>query len=371
MKNTKILLVTVLATLSFTFTACDRGKDDNKTIIKEPGKTITVIDTNEDKEEEEQPIVSVEKIDPYENIQISDWLDENTVLITKENTELEKMKLAELSETYPKSLYLLNLETKEYDLLKVEENTYLGSASLSADKKYLLYSQYSLGDPAFNIMNLDTKEVFGIHGETIGGAQSAKWADNETVIGASYNGGAYIASTNGDISVLDNFDKEGIYLIEKLGNRVYYNTNYDSSLYIKNIESNEESNLNFENTYDVIPSPDKNQLLILQANDSAMTLTLCDANGENRKTIAEGSEMSGISWSPDQRMIAYNVKGDVNGTTVKGLYLFDLLTSKSVQIAINSGDLVTNWSPLGDKIAYVEWNGNQYNSNIVYLKTND
>jgi TolB protein len=43
-------------------------------------------------------------------------------------------------------------------------------------------------------------------------------------------------------------------------------------------------------------------------------MILCDADGGNRKVIAEGTELGGISWSPDQRMIAYSLKANVNGT---------------------------------------------------------
>lgn len=59
-----------------------------------------------------------------------------------------------------------------------------------------------------------------------------------------------------------------------------------------------------------------------------ITLALYDTNGGNRKLIAEGAEIEGVSWSQDQRMISYNLKADVNGRTVSGLYVHDMLTGE-------------------------------------------
>lgn len=38
----------------------------------------------------------------------------------------------------------------------------LGGGTLSLDKKFLLYSEYVLGDPSYFIMNLDTKDSFAL-----------------------------------------------------------------------------------------------------------------------------------------------------------------------------------------------------------------
>ncbi|NLY44597.1 MAG: hypothetical protein GX053_01185 [Tissierella sp.] len=57
--------------------------------IQDPGGDISIIDDNED--DTGNPIISVKKMDIYENMEITDWLNENTVIISKENTTLEKM----------------------------------------------------------------------------------------------------------------------------------------------------------------------------------------------------------------------------------------------------------------------------------------
>lgn len=347
-------------------TACDGGKDGNRVIIKEPGKNITVIEDAD--KEVGKANVSVEKIDQYKNLQISDWLNEDTVIVSKENESLEKMSLEELSDSYPRSIYLYNLNTKEYKLLKEQENLFLGGATLSHDKKHLLYHGNSLGDPVYYVMNLDTLEAFGIHGSNIGGAYSAKWADNETVIGGAYSGGAYLASITGEITSLDDLKEEALFIVRRMKDKVYYNTSYDASLMTLNLATKEKKSLNIDNVYGVFPAPNGKEMLILQDNSSKRTMILCDADGRIIKTIAEGSEIGGVSWSQDQRMVAYSLKTVVNGTSVSGLYVYDMLTGVDTQIVVDVENPTTCWSPSGKELAYSEWNGIQYNSSIVHLK---
>ncbi|MDF2986673.1 MAG: hypothetical protein K0R50_2183 [Eubacterium sp.] len=363
--KSKITGIICVLSILLTIAACDNGNKENRVTIKEPGKSITVIDDAGNTAS--KPDVSVKKIDRYENVEISDWLNKDTVIVSKENDSLGKMSLAELSDSYPRSLYLYNINTKEYKLLKEQKDVHLGEAALSADKKHLLYSEYSLGDPVYYVMNLDTLKAFGIMGGNIGGAISAGWSGNE-VIGAAYSNGAYLANTTGKISVLDGLKEEALFIVKKNKDNVYYNTSNDESLMMLNLSTKKKVNLNLNNVFNVVPSPDGNQLLVLQSSGSKNIMILCDANGGNKKTIAEGTELGGISWSPDQRMIAYNLKGDVNGTTVNGLYVYDMLTDKSTQIAVDIKNAVTSWSPSGEELVYTEWNGKQYNSSIVYLQ---
>lgn len=366
MKKTKMIIMGLAIALLVFTTACSSEEDANRVIIKEPGETITVID--DAGKEAGEPGVSVEKIERYDNVEISDWLDDETVIVSKENTSLEKMKLEELSDSYPRSLYAYNLNTKQYELLKEQDDVFLGGAALSSDKKHLLYHEFDLGDPVYHVLNLDTLDSFGIIGNPIGGAVSAKWADKETIIGAAYSGGAYTASTTGNISSIAGLNDEALFIVERMKDKVYYNTNSNESLMVLNLATKEKTSLNLDHVYGVVPSPDGNQLLVLQSNGSKRVMILCDADGGNQKTIAEGTELGGVSWSSDQRMIAYSEKADVNGITVEGLYLYDMLTGKSTQLAVDIENAVTSWSPSGNALVYTEWSGNQYNSSIVHLK---
>ncbi len=371
MKNTKLIKIILITTLVLTVSACD-NKTDNDKAAGEPKPTITSSGKTEEEpgekpeEEPEAPVISVEKIDRIENAEISDWLEEETVIVSKENDTLDKMELAELSDNYPRSLYLYNINTKEYKLLKERENVFLGGAALSADRKHLLYSEYTLGDPVYNVMNLDTGEAFGILGDNFGGAVSAGWAGNE-VIGAAYYNGAYIAAATGEISIIEDLKEEALFVIRKIKDTLYYNTNYDETLIMLNVATKEKKKLDLAHVSDVIPSPDGNKILVLQGGASKHTLFLLDPDGSNQKMIAEGSELGGISWSPGQQRIAYYLKDEVNDTAGR-LYLYDIPTGEVIQVAEDIRNAVTCWSPSGERLAYAEWDGEHYNSGIIDFK---
>ena len=367
--NKRMITKTAISlALLLTLTACGNKKEDNRTVIKEPGKTITIIE-NDSKDIVESNI-SVERIDKYEGVEISDWFDEDNVIVSKENQELKKMDLEELSQYYPRNLYLYNLNTKEYKLVKKQENLFLGGAIFSKDKKHLLYYKYSLGDPSHFVMNMDTSKEFMISGENIGGAYTANWDDNENVMGASFAGGAYVANTSGKISVIEELRGESFFLVEKIQDKIFYviNNTPSSELWVLNLSTKEKKNLNIKNVDGITPSPDRKQMLVFQGSDSKRSMILCDAEGNNIKTIAEGTEVVGASWSPDQSKIAYSLKSASNGSTSNGIYVYDMVTGKSTQIAVNVVNAGSSWSPSGKKIAFTEALGEKYNSSIIHLK---
>lgn len=358
MKHSKIAITIVVIAWLLTLTACHLGGQE--------GKKITVID--DIRTEAGEPALTVETIDRYENIEINDWLDTDTVLVSKENETLNKLSLKELSDAHPRSLYWFHLDTGQYELLIERENVNLGSARLSPGKKHLIYEEYTLGDPVIHVMNLVTKETFRLSGEPIAGAISAKWVDDETVIGAAYSGTAYTAKVSGEINALDFISEEALFIVVQMKNKIYYNTNADPSLYAFDLLTKETTRLGLDHVSGVFPSSDKNQMLVVQHNGSRISLSLSDEMGENRTVIAEGTELDGVSWSPDQRLIAYTLKDDSGSGAVKALYLYDILTGESDQIAVNIANAVTVWNPSSSVLAYTEWNGDQYSSSIVRLQ---
>lgn len=364
MRRKNIIPIILTITLMFTMTAC--VKEEKKITIKEPGKTITVIDDS--KEEEKKPVITVEKIDRFDQVDITDWLDEDTVIVSKNNETLDKMSLAELSGQYPKSLYRLNLVKKEYELVKEQKEVFLGGASLSKDKKYLLYYEYSLGDPAYYIMNLDTGESFGIMGEPIGGAISAAWADNDSVIGAAYSGGAYLADRTGKLTNIDELKEEALYLVAKVKDQIYYNTQYDGNIMNIDLNTKKKTSLDLGQVTELVPSIDSKQMLIVTTDGNKSTLLVYDIESGKKMDIAKGSEFNGVSWSPDQRRIAYSLKADQNDASTNSLYVYDMLTGEATQIAVNTTSYRTSWSPSGEKLAYAQYDGTQYNSSIISFK---
>jgi len=365
MKTKALRTAVAVPALLIALAACSDNQAGNREVIKEPGTTITVID-NAGKETG-TPDISVGAIETYEKVAITDWLDEKTVVAIKENEALGKMSLADLADAYPRSLYRYHLDTKVYEPLKEQKNAQLGVGQLSPDKKHLLYSEYSLGDPAYHVLNLATMDSFGITGGPTAGAMSAHWTDDGKVIGAAYSGGAYKADPDGKISAVKGLPAEGLVLVRQMSGKIYFNTSADETLQMLDPATNKQSNLKLARVSDLVPAPDGKQMLVLQYTDSKQTLTMCDADGANPKVIAEGTELSGVSWSPDQRLIAYSVKEAAGSSNAKGLYVYDLLTAKSTPIAVDADNPQTVWSPSGQALAYTVADGQTFKSSIVHL----
>ncbi|MBC8586856.1 TolB-like translocation protein [Paratissierella segnis] len=353
MKYNKASLILLVLCLIITLSAC------------KPKEPITI----DDRREIKKSAVKVEKIEKMDNMEISDWLNEETVVVSKENDSLDKMELLEVSDYYPRSLYLYNFNTKEYKLLREGKNMFLGGATFSEDKKYLLYSEYSLGDPAYYVMNMDTLDSFGISGDNIGGAISARWNGNQ-VIGGSYTDRIYEVNPTGEISIIEDIDEEGIYVAEKIKGNIYYNTLFDEKLIMYNQATKEKTDLNIESVYDLIPSTDGDRMLLLQNSDNLSNMVLCDIDGSNQKIIAAGEKIYAVSWSPDQRLIAYNLKTTIDNKDINNFYIYDMLNDEYIELEGNIQGAATTsaWSPLGDKMVYVETNGEKYDSSVVYLK---
>ena len=353
MKYNKASLILLVLCLIITLSAC------------KPKEPITI----DDRREIKKSAVKVEKIEKMDNMEISDWLNEETVVVSKENDSLDKMELLEVSDYYPRSLYLYNFNTKGYKLLREGKNMFLGGATFSEDKKYLLYSEYSLGDPAYYVMNMDTLDSFGISGDNIGGAISARWNGNQ-VIGGSYTDRIYEVNPTGEISIIEDIDEEGIYVAEKIKGNIYYNTLFDEKLIMYNQATKEKTDLNIESVYDLIPSTDGNRMLLLQNSDNLSNMVLCDIDGSNQKIIAAGEKIYAVSWSPDQRLIAYNLKTTIDNKDINNFYIYDMLNDEYIELEGNIQGAATTsaWSPLGDKMVYVETNGEKYDSSVVYLK---
>lgn len=370
MKHTKTATIAAALAVLLTFAGCAMPPEPDRTVVKEPDKTIVVLENENTGEEADLPQITIEKIDNYPGMEMTDWLDEQTVVLAKENQELGKMSLAENAEFYPRSLYLYNLDTKEYKTVQARKNMFLGGAVLSPDKKHLLYYEYSIGDTAYYLMRMDAQEQSPVAEEALGIAYTAEWADAQTVIGVSYAGGAYMADTNRNITPIAELQEEQLYTVQKMQDKIYYITTESPSmeLYLLDLKTGEKKKLDVENAEKIIPSPDGNQLLISQAMGSTRRLLLTDTEGSIKKIIAEGTEVTGVSWSLDQRMIAYRLASVSNGTTASGLYLYDVLTGKSIQLVVDIGDARTSWSPSGKKIAVAESDGRSHNSSIIYLK---
>ncbi|MDD4112013.1 MAG: hypothetical protein PHC56_03150, partial [Herbinix sp.] len=263
------------------------------------------------------------------------------------------------------------IETKEITPLKVRENMFLGGAKLSPDKKHLLYYEYSIGDIAFFVMSMneDGKEK-DIKDEVLRLAMTAKWTDENEIIGISYAGGAYTADTSLNDTPIVSLEDEQLYTFEKKNNKIYYITldeNFD--MYILDLNTNVKKKMKIQNVDEIIPSPDGNQILIYQSTETGEKLHVADSEGNILRTIAEGEEITRASWSPDQMMIAYQLGTIVNGVNSRDIYIYDVLAGESTRIAVNYSLAEMVWSPSGDRIAVSQLNDiGFFNPSIFYLR---
>jgi TolB protein len=364
----KIGMLALVPALALTLSACGgNGGTQGQVVVKEPNKTITVIKPSD--KDIPTPGVSVEKVTKYDGLELFDWLDDRTIIVSKTNETLPSMALADYDKAYPRSLYRLNLETGKYDLVKEQKDVFLGGASLSADKKHLLYTDYALGDPGFHVLNLETGKSFQITGKNIAGAKSGGWADATTVIGAAYIGGAYTADVNGTIAPLPELKESSLVIVRQVGDQLYYNTGDDPSLVKLDLATKQKTPLGISGIGGLTISPDGKQLAIQQydSTGTGMTLLVTDADGKNPVTVAAGAEIGGVSWSPDQRMIAYTVKSGGNDGAGNGLYVYDLLTGKSTALAVDITQASTVWSPSSNALAVTEYKDNVYNARVLQL----
>lgn len=393
-----LLIILILA-------ACSRSQEDNKAGINEPDNSNPAIDKEEagqekdddqDSQDEEdnhdeqddqdgqdeddkqdgqveqvKPFISVDKIQEIDVIEISDWLDEQNIIVTMENKELEKMSLLERSDRYSRGLYLYDVETKEAKPLSVRENMFLGGAKLSADKNHLLYYEYSIGDNAYYVMNMeDEDKEKDIKDKALGLAITAKWTDDNDIVGVSYAGGAYRTDTDWKLIPAYDLQDEQLYTLVKSKSMLYYITIEENmDMYILNLTTNNKKKLDIKNPVEIIPSPDGEKLLIGQSTETDTRLHIIDRTGEILKTLAQGVEISGESWSPDGRMIAYQLSTVEEGAESKGLFVYDLSSEESIKIADNISTAKTVWSPSGDKIALTQYSeSGSIKPFIIYLK---
>lgn len=368
MKKLEFIKFAILLLVALTLSACSIGQEENKTEKEEQGEGI--VDNGNDSKENEVELISVEKIEKYEGMEITDWIDEHTVVLAKENKEFEKMSLLENAEFYPRSIYTYNLDTKEYKTIKAQKDMFLGGATLSPDKKHLLYYENSIGDIAFYQMSLEEGKQTPVTEDIIGSIYTAEWTDENNVIGASYAGGAYMADTKGTETQIPELQEEQLFNVHKMQEKIYYITTENPffQVYKLDLKTKEKEKIPLENAERITLSPDGNQLLVTQITENTKRLIIADTDGNIQNTIAENSDVTGASWSPNQQMIVYQSSSVINGEENSGLYLYEVSSGESIQIVQDIGNVKTKWSPSGKKISVTELDERIYNSSIITIK---
>lgn len=317
--------------------------------------------------------VALDKIDRYENVNGMDWLNEEKILVVKDNTNLGKVsELDDGTKVYSKNIYLYDLKDKSEKLLSGESFNH-GNAKFSPDKKHIFYNRIENIDISATgfITTPEGNKSIKVTDENAIMSFQGEWADNENVIYATMEGKIYLTDLSGKATEIVNTKKRNINSTIKIGNKVYYTTS-DGKLIAYDLNTKDAKTLK-ENIIWIIPSPDKTQFaMVKRTGETKMTLYITDLEGNEKTTLAEGIQIYGTNWSPDQKNIAYTVTSGESGKN--GLFVADIKTKKITQISPDMQDIAEpiKWSPSSKKMlvsnVVAKDNKNTFVTTIITLK---
>lgn len=363
-KKIAVIMTGVLCIASFT--ACGRRSDDNRKVIEKDNKQITVLQNKKQASGSES---AVQKINNLKDIRALDWIDENTLLIMKENINYPKIQL-DSTKAYPKNLYEYDINTGKTKLI-AGSNVDMSNGVLSPDRKYIFYKEGVESNLTGYILNRQTGQKFKVTNTDSISNSEGRWMDNNTVIFSEFpKGGIYTADINGNVKPIKGEPKGMVSNAAKIGDKIYYTT-IDGKMYEQNSNGTGNKFLK-DNVVWLIPSPDSKSLAIVKrVEKTKMALIISDLDGKEKKTLAEGTQIFGANWSPDQYQIAYSI-ADTSGKT--GLFIADVNSGKSTQLTVDA-DLAADqvmWSPSSKKLiatnVKIENNAPQFITYIIQTK---
>ncbi|MBB6214273.1 TolB protein [Anaerosolibacter carboniphilus] len=322
--------------------------------INSDGKKITILNTKTPLQTENAALgndFEVEKIDRYEGIRGEDWLTEDVILITKENTELDPIFVSDQMSNI-RNLYSYNLKSKEEKNI-LKETEFLWRPIVSPDRKHIFSEKFEPDKYTGLILDIEGNVKTAIESDAATGLgfslNSGRWVDNEEVIIPSSNEGVYLIDVDSNISKIEGIGRMQTDDAVKVGDKIYYvSVEKELVAYDTNTKQREvikDNVLNFE------LSPHKDTFAIEKKVSANRTeLVLIDLDGNEKATLLEAKLIFGLSWSPDQSKLAYLITSEDESKS--GLYVMDLASERSLYVSrdfINiDGGL--KWSPSSKKI---------------------
>ncbi|EFM08666.1 putative lipoprotein [Paenibacillus curdlanolyticus YK9] len=341
---------------------CSSSASEERVVIQKPDKEINVI-TPEKKPVEEA--VEVDRIDKFEGVRGMDWLTESEIIISRENKERPPITV-EGEKRYPLNLFAYDLNTgKERLLVADENNKHANFAVLSPSKAYMFYKMNIEESAYAYILNLKTGEKKQVSEELVP-IRDGVWDGDDTVVFAGIPGQVFAAHPDRNTEKL--LSDAGRAMNPVMSQGVLY---YTDMLTLKAYQpkSGKTSTISAK-VENVMPSPDGNQLAIVKmTGDTERTLVITDLKGNVKKTLSTGTQIFGVSWSPDGTKLAYNLIDEAeNG--VKGIVVANASTGKTTFATIDvpyASDPVA-WSPSGKKlVASTFINDDKGNRVVTYV----
>ncbi|QZY54522.1 TolB family protein [Crassaminicella profunda] len=332
---------------------------------QENNENITIIKDTKDILATE---VVASKIDIYEGIIGNDWIDENKIVITKENSELEPVKIdnAKLKADFEvKNLYVYNLNDKAEKSIG-DQSKFQDGAIFAPNNKYLFYRNEFEEKATGYISDAQGNTIAKITDNVIDeyDLSEAQWINNEELIipchsirgFATINVDGRIKKIkdveSGTMGTQDPLDGLSITNPIKVLDKIYYVTIHrgahdDNKLKVYDMNKKEKKVLVKDHVQEVTLSPSKEQLLMITSNldKDVNELITIDLEGKQRDILVEGY-IFGAKWSVDGTKVVYisNEEGH------EGVYVVDVKTKKKSLIATGEYYTPIKWSPSGQKI---------------------
>jgi TolB protein len=310
-------------------------------------KKVTVMDNPEKTSYGESIVDAIVRL---EDVRGMDWLNEDEIIIDRENTDFVPEK-ADGAQWYPHNIYVHSLLTNEQSPLHAE-NRNQGFAQVSPDRSKLFYKTFDLQASTGQgyLMSIPTRETVAVTDKDAMDVQNGRWVDNDSIIYASMEGMIYLTNVENHVpkKLLDTpipFVNDVTYMNDKL----YYTTLKGNLL--SGPLNKKPINSDLDNVVWMVPSPDEQRLAIVQRIKSGnMELLITDLNGTVLTTIAQDAQIYGTAWSPDGTKLAYS--GITPNGTVRGIYVADTSTGLSTALPVDVKFIADplHWSPTGNRL---------------------
>lgn len=353
MNKLKITECIALLLVITQFSGCS-FKESGRGEIKSGGKNITTLSIKNSSEAENIALnneFAVGKIDKYEGVKGEDWLNDGSILITKENSKLEPIAVFDQMSNI-RNIYSYDLKSKEEK--SIYKNTeYMLVPIVSPNNKYIFSENLQPGKYSGLILDLYGNVKATVEDDVTKGFHisfnNARWINNEEVIVPSSGEGVCIINVNSNITKIENIGRMQTDNAIKLDDKIYY-ISVERKLIEYNINT-KQSKVVKDNVNNFELSPQKDMFAIeKRLSTSKDALVLIDLNGNEKVTLIEAKTIFGISWSPDQSKLAYVLTSE--DESKNGLYITDISGNKSLYV---SPDFVSienglKWNPSSKKI---------------------
>ena len=344
-----VVLITAL-TLSSACGYTAAGREE----IQKGDKKITVLNLKAPPEAGNTALgndFGIEKIDRYEGMRGEDWLGDDFILITRENQELEPVRVFDQM-SLVRNLYSYDLKSKEEKSIS-KKTEYIWMPIVSPDGRHIFYEKFEAGRYAGLISDLEGNEKAAVEVDPAKGFilsfSQAKWVDNEEVIVPSSGEGVCLVNVNSKVSKIEGIGRMQTDRAVKVDDKIYY-VSTERNLVAYDIIS-KQSKVVKDNVLDFELSPERDMFAVQRkVSESRNALVLTDLYGIEKATLAEAKATFGISWSPDQDKLAYLMISEDESKS--GLHVMDLKSKEDIYVSRDflNVDNGLKWSPSGKKI---------------------